>query len=126
MAEAFLKQIGGDRFEVESAGLEPGKLNPTVVEGMKEIGIDISHNQTKSAFDLYKQGKKYNYVITVCDAANSERCPIFPGAIAQIHWSFADPSSFKGGEAERLVQTRLVRDEIKNKIEAWVKEIKNV
>lgn len=126
MAEAFLKQIGGDRFEVESAGLEPGKLNPTVVEVMKEIGIDISKNQTKSAFDLYKQGKKYNYVVTVCDAASNERCPIFPGAIAQLHWGFADPSSFKGDQAERLAQTRLVRDEIKNKIEDWVKEIKNV
>ena len=67
MAEAFLKQMAGDRLEVESAGLEPGKLNPIVVEAMKEVGIDISQNKTKSVFDFYKQGKKYDYVITVCD-----------------------------------------------------------
>ncbi|MFA6169362.1 MAG: arsenate reductase ArsC [Candidatus Margulisiibacteriota bacterium] len=126
IAEAFLKKIGGDRFEVESAGLEPGTLNPLAVDVMKEIGIDISRNQTKSAFDFYKQGKKYHYVITVCDAAGSEKCPIFPGARAQLGWSFADPSSFKGDQAERLAQTRVVRDEIKRKIESWVKEIENV
>ena len=66
MAEAFLKQLTGDRFEVESAGLEPGKLNPLAVEVMKESGIDISKNKIKSVFDLYKQGKRYDYVITVC------------------------------------------------------------
>src|SRR3989338_998122 len=79
MAEAFLKKYGGDRFEVESAGLEPGTLNPVVVEAMKEIRIDISQNKTKSVFDFYKQGKLYNYVVTVCDESQSERCPIFSG-----------------------------------------------
>ncbi|MFH0788327.1 MAG: arsenate reductase ArsC, partial [Pseudomonadota bacterium] len=67
MAEAWLKEIAGDRFEVESAGLEPGTLNPLAVEVMKEIGIDISGNQTKSAFDLFKEGRLYTHVITVCD-----------------------------------------------------------
>src|SRR5512137_169025 len=124
MAEAFLRKLAGDRFEVMSAGLEPGTLNPLVVEVMKEAGIDISRNQTKSAFDLFKKGELFSYVITVCDAASAEQCPLFPGLLtAQIHWSFADPSSFTGTHEEKLVQTRAVRDAIKTKIEEWLKEI---
>lgn len=121
MAEAFLKAIGGKHFEVESAGFEPGTLNPIVVAAMKEIGIDISLAKTKSVFDLYKQGRMYQYVISVCDEANSERCPIFPGIIRdRMHWSFRDPSSFKGSPEEKLTQTRIVRDEIKAKITEFV------
>ena len=122
MAEAFLNRLGGGRFEAESAGLEPGKLNPIVVEALKEIGIDISQNKTKSVFDLHKQGRIYQYVVTVCDESNSERCPLFPGLVHQrIHWSFSDPSGFTGSPAERLAQTRVVRDQIKGKIEEFVK-----
>ncbi len=124
MAEAFLKALAGDRFEVMSAGLEPGKLNPLAVEVMKEIGIDISQNQTKSAFDLFKRGELFAYVITVCDAASAEQCPLFPGLLtAQIHWSFADPSSFVGTQEEKLAQIRTVRDAIKAKIEEWLRDI---
>lgn len=122
MAEALLKSIGGDRFEPESAGFEPGKLNPVVVDSLKEIGIDISQNKTKSVFDLYKQGRMYQYVVTVCDESSSERCPIFPGIIRErMHWSFKDPASFQGSYEERLAKTRVVRDEIKAKIEEFVK-----
>jgi arsenate reductase (thioredoxin) len=124
MAEAFLRKLAGDRFEVMSAGLEPATLNPLVVDVMKEVGIDISGNQTKSAFDLFKKGELFSYVISVCDAASAEMCPLFPGLLtAQIHWSFADPSSFTGTHEEKLAQTRLVRDAIKTKIEEWLKEI---
>jgi arsenate reductase len=123
MAEAFLKKIGGESFEVESAGLEPGRLNPIVVEVMKEIGIDISGNKTKSVFDFYKQGKLYNYVFTVCDESKAETCPVFPGIKKNIHWGFADPSSFTGSHEEILAGTRKVRDEIKKNIEEWVKTI---
>jgi arsenate reductase (thioredoxin) len=124
MAEALLNTLAGDRFEAMSAGLEPGTLNPLVVDVMKEVGIDISRNQTKSAFDLFKKGELYSYVITVCDAASAEMCPLFPGLLtAQIHWSFADPSSFTGTHEEKLAQTRAVRDAIKAKIEEWLKEI---
>src|SRR3989338_9622164 len=80
IAEAFLKQMAGDKFEAESAGLEPGNLNPVVVEVMKEVGIDISQNKTKSVFDFYKQGRQYDYVVTVCDESQSGACPMFPGA----------------------------------------------
>src|SRR3974377_1305833 len=79
MAEAFLNQICRETFEAQSAGLEPGKLNPVVVEAMKEVGIDISANRTKEVFDMVKGGKTFSYVITVCDEASAERCPIFPG-----------------------------------------------
>jgi arsenate reductase (thioredoxin) len=96
MAEAFLKQMAGDRFEVESAGLEHGMFNPLAVEIMKEVGIDISQNKTKSAFDFYTQGKSYDYVITVCDESQAGRGPVFPGSIKQMHWGFDDPSSFQG------------------------------
>jgi len=120
IAEALLRDIAGDRFEAESAGLEPGNLNPTVVASLKEIGIDISHAKTKTVFDLVKQGRLYQYVVTVCDEANAERCPLFPGLVRErIHWSFKDPSSFKGTPEEKLAQTRVVRDQIKAKIEAF-------
>src|SRR5512135_3370126 len=79
MAEALLNRLGRDRFEAMSAGLEPGQLNPCAVRVMGEIGLDISHNQTKDIFSLYKKGELFSYVITVCDEANAERCPTFPG-----------------------------------------------
>jgi len=124
MAEALLKKLAGDRFDVMSAGLEPGTLNPLAVEVMKEIDIDISHNQTKSVFDLFKRGELFAYVITVCDAASAEQCPLFPGLLtAQIHWSFADPSTFTGTYEEKLALARGVRDAIKAKIEEWLKEM---
>ena len=121
MAEAFLKQICGEKFEAYSAGLEPGKLNPTVVEVMKEAGIDISGNQTKGVFDFIKSGKMFAYVITVCDEASAERCPIFAGVTTRLHWSFPDPSAFQG--AEKLAKTREVRDAIRTKIEQWCAEV---
>ncbi len=125
MAEAWLKQLGGDRFEVESAGLEPGVLNPLVVEAMREAGIDISNNQTKSVFDFFTQGRRYHYVVTVCDESQSERCPIFPGAVQFLHWSFPDPSRFTGSHEERLRQTLEVRDQIMAKIEAWLEKFRD-
>lgn len=123
MAEAFLNQICGEEFEAHSAGLEPGKLNPIVVEAMREIGMDISGNPTKAVFDMFKSGKIFAYVITVCDEASAERCPIFPGVTKRLHWSFPDPSSMQGTHEEKLAKTREVRDTIKAKIEAWCAEI---
>lgn len=122
MAEAFLKQLGGEYFEAESAGIEPGKLNPNVVKVMAEIGIDISQNDTKDVFELFRKGKPYQAVVTVCDAANAERCPIFPGMVKRLAWSFTDPSQFTGTQEEILEQTRKVRDEIKEKITEFVSE----
>ncbi|HEY1718015.1 MAG TPA: arsenate reductase ArsC [Verrucomicrobiae bacterium] len=121
MAEAFLNQICGDEFEAHSAGLEPGKLNPTVVEAMQEVGIDISSNKTKSVSEFLNSNKLFSHVITVCDETSAERCPIFPGATTRLHWSFPDPSAFQG--AERLAKTREVRDAIKEKIGQWCAKV---
>jgi arsenate reductase len=125
MAEAFLKDLTGDRFSVDSAGLEPGKLNPLVVESMEEIGIDISKNKTTSVFDLHKDNNVYDYVITVCDEASGERCPYFPRMKERISWSFKDPSSLEGSEVEKLNMINTIRDEIKNKVKSWIVQIEN-
>jgi arsenate reductase len=123
IAEAFLKQLCGDRFEVDSAGLEPGRLNPIVVEAMREVSIDISGNKTKAVWDFVKSGDLFAYVITVCDEASAERCPVFPGVTTRLHWGFPDPSGFQGTSAEKLARTREVRDAIKRRIETWYREI---
>jgi arsenate reductase (thioredoxin) len=126
MAEAFLNELGGEAFEAESAGLEPGTLNPNVVEVMKEAGIDISQKTTQSVFELLKKGRTYNAVVTVCDEASAERCPIFPGMSKRFGWSFPDPSSFTGSHEEVLNRTRKVRNEIKEKIKSFIAEAKEI
>jgi arsenate reductase len=120
MAEAFLNQIAGDGFDAQSAGLEPGTLNPLAVEVMKEVGIDISSNRTNSVFDFFKNGSLFDYVITVCDGANAERCPVFPGVTLRVHWSFADPAAVEGEWEHRLVATRLIRDEIRSSVISFI------
>lgn len=122
MAEAFLNELGKEQFEAESAGIEPGSLNPNVVEAMAESGIDISSKQTKAAFDLVQQGKHYDAVITVCDAASAEKCPVFPGKTKRIAWSFPDPSAFGGPKDQIMEQTRQVRDAIRQKVEDFIQE----
>ncbi len=119
MAEAFLNRIGGDRFEAESAGLEPGKLNPVVVEAMREVGIDLSGQPTKSVASMIARGPHFDYVVTVCDEASAERCPTFPGSGERLHWPFPDPSGFTGSPEEKLVGTRAVRDAIRAKVVDW-------
>ena len=116
MAEAYLKRFGGAGFEVESAGLEPGKLNPYVVRSLLEEGIDISSRATQSVFDLYKAGRTYHYVITVCSKEAAERCPIFPGRAQKLHWPFPDPSTFTGTDDEIMARVREVRDAIREKV----------
>jgi arsenate reductase len=123
MAEAFLTQACGDEFQVYSAGIEPGRLNPIVVEVMQEAGIDISRNETKAVSEFLKSGEQFAYVITVCDETSAERCPVFPGVTNRLHWGFADPSSFRGTHEEKLAQTRDVRDSIRARIETWCGEV---
>jgi arsenate reductase len=122
MAEAWLKHLGGDAFEPDSAGLEPGRLNPLVVEVMREVGIDISGKPTKSVFDVFKSSRLFQYVITVCDEASAERCPIFPGIARRLHWSFPDPSKVTGTPEEKLAQVRAVRDQVRDRVKAWLAE----
>ncbi|MGH7768193.1 MAG: arsenate reductase ArsC [Candidatus Binatia bacterium] len=119
MAEALLNRMCGDLFEAESAGLEPGALNPLAVEVMREIGIDIGGNETRSVLDVVKSGRSFDYVITVCDESSAGQCPLVPGDGVRLHWNFADPSKFSGTWEERLRQTREVRDAIASKIEEF-------
>ena len=122
MAEALMNRICAGTIDALSAGIEPGKLNPIVVEAMAEEGIDISHNATKSVADMIASGVRFDYVITVCDEASAERCPIFPGGGERLHWGFPDPSQFTGTHAEKLAAVREVRDAIARKITAWCAE----
>jgi len=124
MGEALLKALAGDHFEVESAGLEAGdKINPLAIDVMKEIGIDISNNKTKSILDLYHAAKNYDYVIAVCDEAQAERCPVFPGAKEALHWPFPDPALLTGTREEKLKKMRELRDQMQARIEEWIKEL---
>ena len=123
MAEAFLNKLCSEFFEVHSAGLEPGKLNPIVVEATQEVGIDISGNQTKAVRDFIRADRTFDYVITVCDEASAERCPIFPGATTRLHWGFQDPSALTGSQDEELAGTRLIRDSIHRQVQQWCDEV---
>jgi len=123
IAEAFLNSLAGHKFEALSAGLEPGELNPLAVEVMREVGIDISRNKTKSVFELYQRGELFSYVITVCDAKAAERCPLFPGLLTEIiNWSIDDPELFSGTLEEKLERMRRVRDTVKEKVLAFIRD----
>lgn len=119
MAEGFLNAMCGSAFVAESAGLEPGTLNPMAVRAMHEVGIDISHKTTQSAFDLFKAGRMYSHVITVCDDVNAEMCPIFPGICKRSHWSISDPAAAEGSDDARMQAFRDARDAIRGEIEKF-------
>lgn len=120
MAEEYLRRAGGERFHVESAGLEPGQLNPRVVAVLAEDRIDIAGKKTRDVHDVYLAGTEFDYVITVCSREAEERCPVFPGPAVRLNWPFPDPSAFRGTEEEILEQTRQVRDEIKRQVDEFV------
>jgi arsenate reductase (thioredoxin) len=126
MAKAFLNLYGGETLTAESAGLEAGKLNPYAVKVLQEVGIDISHKGTQEVFDLFKQGRLFQAVITVCDEASAEGCPVFPGVVKRLGWSFPDPSTFTGTDEEKLEKTRKVRDEIKEKVLEFIEGAKHM
>jgi len=118
MAEAFTNALGRGAVIAESAGIEPGKMNLRVVAAMKEIGIDLSGKGTKSVEQMLR--KDFDYVVTVCDESSAGNCPVFPGNVQRLHWGFPDPSAFEGPEEERLQRTRVVRDQIREKVSAWL------
>ncbi|MFI5324100.1 MAG: hypothetical protein ACHQ6U_11385 [Thermodesulfobacteriota bacterium] len=90
---------------------------------LEKRGIDISGKKTVTAFDLLKRGRYYNYVMTVCDEASAERCPVFPRSLERLHWGFRDPSKFEGTDEEVMEQVRAVRDGIKEKIIEWISTV---
>ncbi|HKP04279.1 MAG TPA: arsenate reductase ArsC [Chthoniobacterales bacterium] len=122
MAEAWLNHLCGEFFTAESAGLEAGTINPLVIEAMQEAKIDLSGKRTQEVFEVWKSGRIFQYVVTVCSEAEAEGCPIFPGITTRLHWPFPDPSKLTGTDAEKLAAIRKIRDEIRSKIEVWCEE----
>jgi len=116
MAEGMLRHYHGDRFEVQSAGTNPSKINPYAVRAMQEIGIDISRQQSKSVDDF--KDKSYDFVVTVCDNAK-ETCPLFLGDMKRIHWSFVDPADADGDDEAVMAVFRKVRNQIRAKLDSF-------
>jgi arsenate reductase len=122
IAAALLNHTCGEFFEAQSAGLDPGAINPLAIETLQELGIDISRNTTQRVFDVWKSGQIFQFVITVCSEAEAKGCPIFSGVTTRLHWPFDDPSSFTGTREERLERTRRIRDQIRAKIDSFCDE----
>ncbi len=123
MAEAWLNYTCGEVFAAQSAGLEPGRINPFVAQAMKEVGIDLSQKQTQAVFDVWKSGQMFQYVITVCSEAEAKGCPIFAGVTTRLHWPFRDPSQLTGSDEMKLHEIRKIRDAIRVKVEEWCEEV---
>lgn len=115
-AEEYLRRYAGDLFEAESAGLEPGEINPHVAAILASEGIDISTKQTRSVLDVYRAGHTYSYVVTVCSREAEENCPTFPGPVRRLNWPFSDPSELTGSEEEIRRATATVGEQIRQKV----------
>jgi arsenate reductase len=119
MAEGLLRQVGGTRYEVFSAGTKPVSVNSLAIEVMREKGIDISKQRSKSVAEF--AGQKFAMVITVCDNA-AEECAVFPGAPQRVHWSLTDPAAVSGTREEKLGAFRKVRDDLERRIQSFVNQ----
>ena len=120
MAEGLLRHLSKGAIQVASAGTEPRTIHPDAIRCMAEVGIDISAQRAKS-LDLFL-GERLDYVITVCDRAR-DSCPIFPGASKQLHWSLPDPALAQGTEEERRQAFHQVREDLRVRIEDWLRTI---
>jgi arsenate reductase len=118
MAEALLRHIAGERYDVYSAGTHPKGLHPLTVEAMRNLNIDMSAHTSKDVGVF--SGQRFDYVITVCDRAK-QSCPVFPGA-APIHWGFDDPAEATGNREEQLHAFLRVRDEILSRLQLFIKD----
>ena len=117
MAEGLLRNMAGDRFDVFSAGTERTYVQPLAIDAMREIGIDITAQTSKTLDEL--EGQTFDYVITACDRAN-ESCPILPGTTERIHWSFEDPTAATGTDEQRLRAFRTVRDALQQRLRIFL------
>lgn len=124
MGEAFLRHLAGDRFDVASAGIESGTLNPLVVKSMEEVGVGMEGHYAKKAQDYVDRGEHFDYVVTVCDESNAERCPMFPGKHVRMHWGFPDPSALSGTDDEKLAGIRPIRDAIEAKVKEFIATVR--
>ena len=122
MAEGLFRDLGGDRFEVFSAGTHPSSVRAEAIAALREIGLDISAHRSKSVDEF--AGQSFDLVITVCDNAK-QSCPFFPGAGARLHWPFEDPAEAKGPEVARLAAFRAVRDQIRARILALLTSVQD-
>lgn len=124
MAEAWMNDLCSGMFEARSAGITPAEsVNPLAVKAMQEVGIDISGSKPRSVFDVYKAGEVFSYIITVCDQASAEQCPVFLGLVRQLHWSFPDPAALLGTEEEKMAGVRSIRDSIRERVLSWCLEM---
>jgi len=125
MAEAFLREYGGERFEAHGAGLEPKGIHPFTVQVMREAGLDVSGQRSKGV-EAYLGKVLFQYLITVCDDAD-QNCPsTWPGVNQRLHWSFEDPARFEGTDEQKLAKFREIRDLIEQKIIAWLETVPQV
>jgi arsenate reductase len=118
MAEAFLREEGGDRFESLSAGLDPQPINPFTVRVMKEMGYDLEkqgHRSKGLVPEFFEKQVQIGYLITVCDHAD-RNCPIYPWAGVREFWNIEDPAAIEGSDEEKLEGFRRVRDEIRSRV----------
>ena len=119
MAEAFLRQYGGDRFEPHSAGLAPGEIDPMTIRVMAERGYDLSGQRSKGIHE-YLGKTLFQYLIIMCAEAE-KNCPtVWPGVNQRLHWSFDDPAKFEGTDEQKLAKFRQVRDLIDARVKAWL------
>ena len=118
MAEGLMKALADDHWVVRSAGVLASFVHPLAIRAMEEIGIDISH-QTSKTLDRFSD-ERFDYIITLCDHAATS-CPTFPAPAKHLHWSLEDPASAVGTPEERLAIFRRVRDEIKTRIEGFLR-----
>lgn len=123
MAEAYLRQMAGEGLTVESAGLDPTVVNPLVVTVMAEEGIDLSGKKTQKVFDLFRDGRLFDAVVTVCEESLEGQCPVFPGVTHRLHLPFPDPAAVTGTDEERLAQVRRIRDAIKESMAKLAREL---
>lgn len=121
MAEALLRHLAGDRFEVYSAGFDPSPIHPYVHEVMQEVGLDLKGHEPKSVYDFLSK-VHFGYVITVCEKAEAQ-CPIFPGVGQRLFWPVEDPVAFEGSEEETLEKFREARDQLKGHILNWLDDL---
>jgi len=122
MAEEYFRRLC-PRIPAVSAGIEPGDINPVVARVLLSEGIDIRGKKARGVFDLYRSGRTYSHVVTVCDPAAGELCPSFPGPVVRMNWPFPDPSRFAGTEEEIYNQVARLGAEIHARIEEFVSDI---
>ena len=119
MAEGLLRAAAGDRFRVDSAGTAATAVRPEAIEAMREVGIDISGQASKSLERFL--GEHIDWLVTVCDQAR-EACPTLPGVAQQLHWNIEDPAAVHGDEAQRMAAFRAARDDLARRIEDFLSQ----